>query len=81
MGTLVDRYPGEEIAEAVVGAVAAGYRLIDCAAVYGNEHLIGPKIAEAMDKYNVKREELFIISKLWNDMHGDGDVLISVARL
>lgn len=75
-----DRYPGEEIAEAVVGAVAAGYRLIDCAAVYGNEHLIGPKIAEAMDKYNVKREELFIISKLWNDMHGDGDVLISVAK-
>ena len=76
-----DRYSGEDIAEAVAGAIAAGYRMIDCAAVYGNEHLIGPKIAEAMEKHQIKREELFIISKLWNDMHGDGDVLIAVAQL
>ena len=36
-----DRYSGYQIAEAVLGAVAVGYRHIDCAAVYGNEHLIG----------------------------------------
>ena len=28
----------------------------------------------------VKREELFIASKVWNDMHGDGDVLIACAK-
>lgn len=75
-----DNYPGEVIAEAVAGAIRAGYRLIDCAAVYGNEHLIGPKIEEAIKEGIVKREELFVISKVWNDMHGDGDVLIAVAK-
>ena len=41
--------------------------------------MIGVSLKEAMEG-GVKREELFITSKLWNDMHGDGDVLISVAK-
>ena len=36
-----DRYKPEQIAEAVYGAVKTGYRLIDCASVYGNEQNIG----------------------------------------
>jgi hypothetical protein len=36
-----DRFSGEPIAQAVLGAAAVGYRHFDCAAVSGNEHLIG----------------------------------------
>ena len=39
-----DRYTGEEIAQAVVGAAEVGYRHFDCASVYGNEDLIGPAL-------------------------------------
>lgn len=74
-----DTYTGEDIAEAVKGAVSVGYRLIDCASVYANEHLVGKSLHEVMEG-GIKREELFIISKVWNDMHGDGDVLLSCAK-
>ncbi|MGE5605444.1 MAG: aldo/keto reductase [Bacteroidota bacterium] len=74
-----DRFSGEEIAEAVKGAISVGYRHIDCASVYGNEHLIGKSLQEVLNT-GVKREELWVTSKVWNDMHGDGDVLISCAK-
>jgi alcohol dehydrogenase (NADP+) len=74
-----DRYPGEKVAQAVKGAISAGYRQIDCASVYGNEHLIGNSLKEVMDS-GIKREELWITSKLWNDMHAQGDVLLSCAK-
>jgi alcohol dehydrogenase (NADP+) len=69
-----DRYSAEEIAEAVKGAIAVGYRHIDCAAVYGNEHLIGVSLHDAMVG-GIKREELWITSKLWNDKHAEEDVI------
>lgn len=74
-----DRFSAEQIAEAVRGAISVGYRHIDCASVYQNEHLIGEVLREAMDA-GIKREELWITSKVWNDMHGEGDVLLSCAR-
>lgn len=74
-----DRFSGEEVAEAVKGAISVGYRHIDCASVYGNEHLIGEVLQEVIAG-GVKREELWISSKLWNDMHGQGDVLLSLAQ-
>jgi alcohol dehydrogenase (NADP+) len=74
-----DRFTGEAIAEAVTGAISVGYRHIDCASVYSNEHLIGPALQTALAG-GIKREELWITSKVWNDMHGDGDVLISCAK-
>ena len=69
-----DKYSGEEVAEAVKGAVRVGYRHIDCAAVYGNEPLIGQALREIMDS-GIKREELWITSKLWNDKHSEEDVV------
>ena len=74
-----DRYSAEQVAEAVKGAISVGYRHIDCASVYGNQHLIGEVLRQVMDA-GIKREELWITSKLWNDMHGEGDVLISCAK-
>lgn len=69
-----DRYDGEQIAEAVQGAIRAGYRHIDCAAVYGNEHLVGQSLREALAG-GLPREELWITSKLWNDRHAEADVI------
>ncbi len=63
-----DRFTANEIAEAVKGAISIGYRHIDCASIYGNEKEIGESLNEVF-KSGVKREELWITSKVWNDMH------------
>jgi methylglyoxal/glyoxal reductase len=55
-----------DIAVAVKSAIAAGYRSIDTAAVYGNEEGVGKAIAES----GVAREELFITTKVWNADQG-----------
>jgi alcohol dehydrogenase (NADP+) len=73
-----DRFTKEEIADAVLGAISHGYRHIDCASVYMNEPEIGMALEIAI-KGGVKREELWITSKVWNNMHGKGDVLVSCA--
>jgi len=65
-----------EIAEAVKGAAAVGYRHFDCASVYGNEAAIGCALSEIMAG-GVAREDLWITSKLWNDKHGERDVIPS----
>ncbi len=59
-----------EVADAVYNAIRLGYRHIDCASVYGNEKHIGQVLRKLMDEKVVKREELWITSKLWNNMHG-----------
>lgn len=51
---------------AVNTALEAGYRHIDTAAIYGNEKDLG----KVLQKSGMKREELFITTKLWNNMHG-----------
>lgn len=69
MGTFgSDRFSAEEIAKAVKGAAKLGYRLFDGASVYGNEDLIG-KVYKEIIADGIKREELFITSKVWNDQH------------
>lgn len=81
MGTFgSDRFTPEQVSAAVSGAIKVGYRMFDCAAVYGNENMIGDVFQDAFDKGIVKRDELFITTKVWNDMHGRGDVLISCAK-
>ena len=69
-----DKYNAEQISAAVKGAVKAGYRLIDCAEVYGNEREIGRALGELFRDGTVKREDLFVVSKVWNDHHGEGEV-------
>jgi alcohol dehydrogenase (NADP+) len=66
-----DHAPGEAVAAAVKDAAALGYRHFDCAAVYRNEALIGAALQEVMAT-GVRREELWITSKLWNDSHAEG---------
>ena len=75
-----DHASPQEVADAVREAIALGYRHIDCARVYGNEAAIGEVLEEVLASGLVRREELWITTKLWNDMHGDGDVLVSLAQ-
>ncbi len=74
-----DHYSPEQVSEAVYGALKAGYRLLDCAQVYGNEAQIGQVLSRAFHEEIVQRDALFITSKVWNDMHGPGDVLVALA--
>lgn len=75
-----DHAPPARVAAAVKDAVSLGFRHIDCASVYGNEAQIGGVLEEILLSGLVRREELWITSKLWNDMHSRGDVLLSCAQ-
>ena len=70
MGTFgSDRFTADEVSNAVAGAIRAGYRMFDCAACYGNEDQIGEVFQKAFDEGVVERKELYIMTKVWNDMH------------
>ena len=74
-----DRFSAEDIAAAVVGAAEVGYRHFDCASVYGNEHLIGGSL-ERIISGGIKRDDLWVTSKLWNDKHAPEDVAPSFEK-
>lgn len=81
MGTFgSDKYSPEQVSNAVNYAIRNGWRMFDCASVYGNEAQIGEVFEKAISDGAVHREDLYITSKVWNDMHGQGDVLLSLAK-
>ncbi|TPR47824.1 aldo/keto reductase [Apilactobacillus kunkeei] len=66
LGFGVFQVPNEGAAkQAVIDAIKTGYRLIDTAASYGNEREVGEGIKAVIEEGIVKREDLFITSKLW----------------
>lgn len=70
LGFGVFKVPPDQTAQTVSRALAAGYRHIDTAAAYDNEHAVGRAIAES----EISPEELFVTTKLSNDAHRAGDV-------
>jgi diketogulonate reductase-like aldo/keto reductase len=68
------------VKDAVKAALRAGYRHIDCAAVYGNEHEVGQALAEVFAEGVVLREDIWITSKLWNTHHGKDRVPIAIKK-
>jgi len=71
--------PGDAY-RAVKAALAAGYRHLDCAAIYGNEAEIGRALTEVFAEGSLRREDLWITSKLWNDSHAPADVLPALRK-
>ncbi|MGX7730852.1 aldo/keto reductase [Rhodococcus sp. 2H158] len=61
LGFGVYQIPPEQTEQAVTDALAAGYRLLDTAAAYGNEEAVGRAIGNS----GIAREELFVTTKLW----------------
>lgn len=74
-----DNVSPSQVAKAVRGAAAVGYRHFDCASVYGNEGAVGASFEEIL-RGEVKREELWVTSKLWNDKHAEDDVIASCRK-
>lgn len=68
--------PADEAEGAVLAALEAGYRHIDCARLYGNERAVGRALASC----GIPRDEVFVTSKVWNDrqMAGPDEVRRSV---
>jgi alcohol dehydrogenase (NADP+) len=63
-----------EVYKAVRDAIIIGYKHFDCAWVYENESEIGDALSDAIENGDIKREELWITSKLWNNRHGKEQV-------
>jgi len=74
-----DHVPHSAVADAVKYAASIGYRHFDCASVYGNEDQIGSAFKDVFQS-GLRRDELWITSKLWNDKHDENDVIASCEK-
>ncbi|MEP2935714.1 MAG: aldo/keto reductase [Gilvibacter sp.] len=70
----------EDVKNAVIRALEVGYRHIDAAAIYGNEAAIGEALKQVFSAGEIKREDVFITSKLWNNAHKASDVLPALQK-
>ena len=69
-----------EVGQAVETALEAGYRHIDCAAIYGNEAEVGEALARVFARGEIRREDVHITSKLWNNAHLPDDVELALKK-
>jgi methylglyoxal/glyoxal reductase len=77
LGLGVFRAPrGEVTRQAVLSALAAGYRHIDTARIYGNERDVGAAVRES----GLPREDIFVTTKLWNEDQGHDSALRACER-
>ncbi|XP_039129538.1 NADPH-dependent aldo-keto reductase, chloroplastic-like [Dioscorea cayenensis subsp. rotundata] len=75
------KVPPGLVGDAVIAAVKAGYRHIDCARKYDNEKEIGAALKHLFSNGVVKRSELFVTSKLWCSDHSPEDVSKALTRI
>ena len=55
--------------EVLRNAIEVGYRMFDTAFQYDNEKVVGEAIREAIDSGRYKREDFFVVTKIWNTFH------------
>ncbi|CAH1242129.1 AKR1A1 [Branchiostoma lanceolatum] len=79
LGLGTAKLKAEQMLQVFTAAIEAGYRHFDCASIYGNEKDVGVVLKKMTDS-TVKREELFITSKLWNAHHHPDDVRPALLR-
>lgn len=65
----------EDTENAVYSAIKLGYRMIDTANAYMNEEAVGKAIAKAISEGLVKREELFVSTKIWPTLYEKSDAV------
>ncbi|CCH43137.1 NADPH-dependent D-xylose reductase [Wickerhamomyces ciferrii] len=69
------KIPNETASDQVYQAIKQGYRAFDGATDYGNEKEVGLGFKKAIDEGLVKREDLVVITKLWNTFHHPDNVV------
>lgn len=74
------KMPQDVCADQVFNSIKHGYRLLDSAADYGNEVMTGQGIKRALDEGVCKREDLFVVSKLWNTFHRPENVKLACKK-
>lgn len=66
-----DHISPDTVAAAALDAAEMGYRHFDCASVYGNEREIGRSLDSMQRSLGIRRADLWVTSKVWNDRHHD----------
>ena len=69
----------QQAEKSVYWALKTGYRLIDTARIYGNEQAVGSAIKRAISEGIVKREELFVTTKMWTADFDYGDAAVNAS--
>jgi alcohol dehydrogenase (NADP+) len=67
LGTFTLTVSKANTTDVIAGAIEMGYRHIDAAAIYTNENWVGLGIAEGLRRTGLKREDIWVTTKLWND--------------
>ena len=74
MGYGVNQIEPEDCERCVMDAISVGYRMIDTAQAYLNEEAVG----KAWKKSGVRREDLFLVNKVWHSNYGEGQTMKSI---
>jgi aldehyde reductase len=78
LGTFKTENEPDKLTNAIKEAVKCGYRHFDCAFAYQNEQVVGKALEEALKENNLKRQDIFVTTKLWNTFHSKEKALEAI---